>query len=63
MSQMILIAAVCFGFVAVGYGIYGGLTAGANWKNWLFEQALPLYGVMLVALIGLLVIMSTIVGR
>jgi hypothetical protein len=57
---MILIAVGCFALVAVLYGIYGSLTAGANWKVWFFEQALPLYGVMLVGLIGLLVIVASI---
>ncbi len=63
MTEMILIAVVCFAIVAGLYGIYGSLTAGANWKNWLLEQALPLYGVMLVGLIGLLVIVSSVASR
>lgn len=62
MTEMILIAVACFAVVAVLYGLYGGLTAGANWKSWLVEQALPLYGVMLAGLIGLLVIVSTAAG-
>ena len=41
MTEMILIAVICFAIVAGLYGIYGSLTAGANWKNWLLEQALP----------------------
>jgi hypothetical protein len=52
MTEMILIAVACFAIVATLYGIYGSLTAGADWKNWLLEQALPLYGVMLIGLIG-----------
>jgi hypothetical protein len=63
MTEMILIAAVVFGVVAVLYGIYGSLTAGSGWKIWFLEQALPLYGVMLVALVGLVAILSTVVGR
>ena len=63
MTEMILVAVVCFAIVATLYGIYGSLTAGANWKNWLLEQALPLYGVMLVGLIGLLVIVSSVASR
>jgi hypothetical protein len=59
MTEMILIAVACFAIVAMLYGVYGSLTAGANWKNWLLEQALPLYGVMLVGLIGLIVIVAT----
>jgi hypothetical protein len=62
MTEMILIAAGCFAVVAVLYGAYGALTAGANWKSWLLEQALPLYGVMLVGLVGLLVIIGMAVG-
>jgi hypothetical protein len=60
MTEMIWIAVGLFAVVAMLYGIYGGLTAGADWKNWLVEQALPLYGVMAVALVGLIVIVSTI---
>ena len=63
MNEMILVAVVCFAVVATLYGIYGSLTAGANWKNWFLEQALPLYGVMLVGLIGLLVIVAMAAGR
>ena len=63
MTEMILIAVVCFAIVAALYGVYGSLTAGADWKNWLLEQALPLYGVMLVGLIGLLVIVSSVASR
>jgi hypothetical protein len=63
MNEMIVIAAVVFGIVAVAYGIYGSLTAGEGWKVWFLEQALPLYGVMLVALLGLVAILSTVVGR
>jgi len=63
MTEMILIAVICFAIVAGLYGVYGGLTAGPNWKNWLLEQALPLYGVMLVGLIGLLVIVSSVASR
>jgi hypothetical protein len=60
---MIVVAAVVFGVVAVIYGIYGSLTAGNGWKIWFVEQALPLYGVMLVALLGLVAILSTVVGQ
>jgi len=60
---MILVAAVIFGIVAVIYGVYGALTAGDGWKIWLVEQALPLYGVMLVALLALIAILSTVVGQ
>lgn len=60
MTQMTLIAVSCFAVVAILYGLYGGLTAGSGWKNWLLEQALPLYGVMAVALAGLLFILSSI---
>jgi hypothetical protein len=63
MTEMILIAVGCFAIVAALYGVYGALTAGADWKNWLLEQALPLYGVMLVGLIGLLVIIATFTAR
>jgi hypothetical protein len=62
MTAMILIAVACFAVVAVLYGVYGAITAGANWKSWFVEQALPLYGVMLVGLVGLLVIISMAVG-
>lgn len=60
MTELILIAAGLFAAVAILYGIYGGLTAGPHWKVWLVEQALPLYGVMLVALAGLIAIVATI---
>lgn len=63
MTGMIVVAAVVFGVVAVIYGIYGSLTAGNGWKIWFVEQALPLYGVMLVALLGLVAILSTVVGQ
>ncbi|MBS0384497.1 MAG: hypothetical protein JSS00_04010 [Proteobacteria bacterium] len=63
MTEMILIAAGCFAVVATLYGVYGSLTAGADWKNWLLEQALPLYGVMLVGLIGLIVIVATFASQ
>jgi hypothetical protein len=63
MTEMILVAAVVFAIVAVIYGIYGSLTAGDGWKIWFVEQALPLYGVMLVALVGLVASLSTVVGR
>jgi len=62
MTEMILIAVGCFLLVATLYGLYGGLTAGRDWKNWLLEQALPLYGVMAIALIGLLIIVASITG-
>ncbi|MFT3726609.1 MAG: hypothetical protein QM759_02140 [Terricaulis sp.] len=60
MNQMILIAVACFAVVAILYGIYGSLTAGNDWKNWLLEQALPLYGVMAIALVGLIIIIGSI---
>ena len=63
MTEMILIAVVCFAVVATLYGIYGSLTAGGDWKTWFLEQALPLYGVMLVGLIGLLVIVASAAGQ
>jgi protein-S-isoprenylcysteine O-methyltransferase Ste14 len=63
MNEMILVAVVCFVIVAALYGVYGGLTAGADWKTWLLEQALSLYGVMLVGLAGLLIIVATVAMR
>ena len=63
MTEMILIAVGCFAVVAALYGIYGSLTAGRDWKNWLLEQALPLYGVMAIALAGLIIIVASIAGR
>ena len=63
MTEMILIAVACFAVVATLYGLYGSLTAGADWKNWLLEQALPLYGVMLVGLIGLLILVASFASR
>ena len=60
MTELILIAGGLFLVVALLYGIYGGLTAGAHWKVWLVEQALPLYVVMIVALAGLIAIVATI---
>ncbi len=63
MTEMILIAVACFAIVATLYGLYGSLTAGADWKTWLLEQALPLYGVMLVGLIGLLIIVASFASR
>ena len=61
MTEMIIVATVIFGVVAVIYGIYGSLTAGDSWRIWLVEQALPLYGVMIVALLGLVAILFTAV--
>jgi Mg/Co/Ni transporter MgtE len=63
MNQMILIAVGCFAIVGALYGIYGSLAAGRDWKHWFFEQALPLYGVMAVALACLLLIAASITGR
>jgi hypothetical protein len=62
MTEMILIAAACFAIVAALYGVYGSLTAGAGWKTWLLEQALPLYGVMALALVGLILIVASATG-
>jgi len=62
MTEMILIAVGMFAVVATLYGVYGVLSAGANWKHWLLEQALPLYGVMAVALAALIFIIATIIG-
>jgi len=62
MTEMILIAVGCFAIVAMLYGLYGSLTAGAHWKSWFLEQALPLYGVMAVALLGLILIVATATG-